>query len=255
MSFFKSVLSNVQEAARVATPLISAGAALSTGGQAATLSRVALASGVLGGAAAAPVQRPMSAAPRTSVGQEQAIPVPPEPPRETARSGEQQYGRPGFMPATYVPPTPMPVGVQPASLPAVVAGARAVAPKLGGVPGMLGLAGGAIAVAPIIIDPFTGQEKKLRVTRRLKSQVRKSVELMGIEATAAAMGTDVELVVYILTKRMRNDGPYVTKAAVRKTKATIRKMKGLCDMYDELRPAAKRRAPARRTTSATLIKN
>ena len=137
----------------------------------------------------------------------------------------------------------------------VVAGARAVAPKLGGVPGMLGLAGGAIAVAPIIIDPFTGQEKKLRVTRRLKSQVRKSVELMGIEATAAAMGTDVELVVYILTKRMRNDGPYVTKAAVRKTKATIRKMKGLCDMYDELRPAAKRRAPARRTTSATLIKN
>ena len=118
---------------------------------------------------------------------------------------------------------------------------------------MLGLAGGAIAVAPIIIDPFTGEEKKLRVTRRLKSQVKKAVEMFGIEFVAEQMGTDVEVIVYILTKRMRNDGPYVTKAAVRKTRQTVRKMKNLCDMYDDLRPAAKRRAPARAASRTRVV--
>ena len=106
--------------------------------------------------------------------------------------------------------------------------------------------GAAGAAAPVIMDMF-GQPKKLRVTRKLKSQVRQAVDLVGIEGAAQAMGVDVNTVMYILTKKMRNDGPYVTKAAVRKTRQTVRKMKNLCDMYDDLRPAAKRRAPARRT--------
>ena len=118
--------------------------------------------------------------------------------------------------------------------------------------GMLGLAGGAIAVAPIIIDPFTGEEKKLRVTRKLKADVRKAVEMFGVEFVAEQMGTGTEVIFYILTKKMRNDGPYVTKAAVRKTRQTVRKMKNLCDMYDDLRPAAKRRAPARRTGTTRI---
>ena len=138
-------------------------------------------------------------------------------------------------------------------MPAIVSGGTAVARSMGGVAGMLGLAGGAIAVAPIIIDPFTGEEKKLRVTRRLKSQVKKAVEMFGIEFVAEQMGTDVEVIVYILTKRMRNDGPYVTKAAVRKTRQTVRKMKNLCDMYDDLRPAAKRRAPARAASRTRVV--
>ena len=80
--------------------------------------------------------------------------------------------------------------------------------------------------------------------------------MFGVEAVAAQMGTDVEVIFYILTKKMRNDGPYVTKAAVRKTRQTVRKMKNLCDMYDDLRPAAKRRAPARRAAAGvTQIKN
>lgn len=252
---FGGFLRNVSQVAQQAAPIIGAAGALSGGGQAATLARVAAASSILGGAA--PKVQPTSfmPPPRTSTGQQQAVPVPPEPPRESAMSGERMQMRPGFQPATYVPPSPVPVGVQKANLPAVVAGAQVATRAVGGIGGMLGLAGGALAIAPIIIDPFTGEEKKLRVTRRLKSQVRKAVELMGIEATAQAMGTDVEVVVYILTKKMRNDGPYVTKAAVRKTRATIRKMKGLCDMYDDLRPAAKRRAPARRASATTLIKN
>ena len=59
----------------------------------------------------------------------------------------------------------------------------------------------------------------------------------------------------ILAKRFRNDGPVVTKAALRKTKQTVRRLKSMCDMYDSLRPtAARRRAPMKRATT-TLIKN
>jgi len=193
-------------------------------------------------------------------GQATAIDVSAEPPRETARSGEAGMARdlmPGVQRAVYtVPSTPSSPRAQAVGLPAIVSGGAAVARGMGGIGGMLGLAGGAIAVAPIIIDPFTGEEKKLRVTRRLKSQVKKAVEMFGIEFVAEQMGTDVEVIVYILTKRMRNDGPYVTKAAVRKTRQTVRKMKNLCDMYDDLRPAAKRRAPVARraTTRITNVK-
>ena len=198
-------------------------------------------------------------------GQSTAVSVASGAPRETSMSGETGPVRPAaaagapaysqfIQPATYVPPAPTGGAATPASLPAIVGGAVGAARGMG-LAGMLGLAGGAIAVAPIIIDPLTGQEKKLRVTRKLRSQVKNAVMLVGIEETARLMGTDVEVVVYILTKKMRNDGPYVTKAAVRKTRATVRKMKSLCDMYDDLRPAAKRRAPARRSSATTLIKN
>ena len=129
--------------------------------------------------------------------------------------------------------------------------ARKYAPEIFG--GLV--VGGGAAVAPMILDAF-GQPKKLRVTKKLKSQVRQAVNLMGIEATAQAMGVDVETVMFILMKKMRNDGPYVTKAAVRKTRQTVRKMKNLCDMYDDLRPAAKRRPPMRKaaTTRITQVK-
>jgi hypothetical protein len=198
----------------------------------------------------------------TQQGQATAVAVPQAPPSETAFSGEtvavaQPVMRaapisymPGIEPAIMrTPMAPPRRQAQPTGLPAIVSGGSAVARTVGG---MLGLAGGAIMVAPMIIDPITGEEKKLRVTRRLKSQVKKAVEMFGIEFVAESMGTDVEVIVYILTKRMRNDGPYVTKAAVRKTKATVRKMKNLCDMYEDLRPAARRRAPARKTMSTRI---
>ena len=198
----------------------------------------------------------------TAQGQATAVAVPQAPPRETAFSGETvQVRQPvfqaqpisysaGIQPAVMRTPSVPPMrGVQQAGLPAIIGGGTAVG---GRVLGMLGLAGGALTVAPIIIDPFTGQEKKLRVTRRLKSQVKQAVEMFGIEFVAEQMGVDVEVIVYIMTKRMRNDGPYVTKAAVRKTKATVRKMKNLCDMYEDLRPAARRRAPARKTMSTRI---
>ena len=113
--------------------------------------------------------------------------------------------------------------------------------------------GAAGAAAPMLIDAVTGQPKKLRVTRKLKRLVREAVDNFGLEGAMQMSGLDRDTIMYIYTKKMRNDGPYVTKAAVRKTRQTVRKMKTLCDMYDDLRPAAKRRAPARRMAGGTRI--
>ena len=183
----------------------------------------------------------------SETGQSVAVSITDTPPRETAVSGEA-----GIQPAMYRGPVPtggtggiVRAGGPLAVIPPAISAGR-------GVMGMLGLAGGAITVAPFIIDPFTGEQKKLRVTRKLKSDVKKAVEMFGVEFVAEQMGTDIEVVFYILTKKMRNDGPYVTKAAVRKTRQTVRKMKNLCDMYEDLRPAARRRAAPRKTMSTRI---
>ena len=243
MVSFGNFALDISKFARDVAPFAAGAAGFSTGGQAATLSRVAAGLRAVGGVEPIPaVERGMS-----ETGQSVAVSITDTPPRETAVSGEA-----GIQPAMYRGPIPSdrvggiyraggPLAVIP---PAVKAGGRVM--------GMLGLAGGAISVAPFIIDPFTGEEKKLRVTRKLKSDVKKAVEMFGVEFVAEQMGTDVEVVFYILTKKMRNDGPYVTKAAVRKTRQTVRKMKNLCDMYDDLRPAARRRAPARKTMSTRI---
>ena len=190
---------------------------------------------------------------RQQQGTATAVDVAPEPPREKSDSGEsgrQVRQNVNIQPAVYtVPSVPgAGMGTTQAGLPAIVGGGTAVARGIGG---MLMLGGGAITVAPIIMDQF-GNEKKLRVTRRLRSQVKRAVEMFGVELVAEQMGTTPDVVFYILTKKMRNDGPYVTKAAVRKTRQTVRKMKHLCDMYDDLRPAAKRRAPVRRMASTKI---
>jgi len=113
--------------------------------------------------------------------------------------------------------------------------------------------GGGLAAAPILMDAVTGQPKKLRVTRKLKRLVREAVDNFGIQGAMEMSGLDQDTIMYIYTKKLRNDGAYVTKAAVRKTRQTVRKMKTLCDMYDDLRPAAKRRAPVRRMAAGTRI--
>lgn len=144
-------------------------------------------------------------------------------------------------------------GIQPAGGPLAIIPPAVSAGR--GVLGMLGLAGGAITVAPFILDPITGQEKKLRVTRRLKSNVKKAVEMFGVEFVAEQMGTSIDVIFYILTKRMRNDGPAITKAALRKTRSTMRKLDAMCDMRDKMRPPARRATRARTTSKVMQIKN
>lgn len=100
--------------------------------------------------------------------------------------------------------------------------------------------------------------KKVRITRKMKSQARTVLNMVNgdLSAAAAILNIQEAFLIQVLLKRFRNDGPVVTKAALRKTKQTVRRMKSMCDMYDDLRPRAKRttRAPMRRA-STTLISN
>ena len=248
-----SFLAAIPKIAAVANVVGNVGAAVSKGGQKTSFSKLANVGSALGGG---PPVRQQAQRP-SETGQSVAIDISNRPPAESATSGEMGMGIAGggIVPAAYVPRVPQQTQMgmpQDVNLPAIIGGGTAVTRGLGG---MLGLAGGAIMVAPTIIDMMTGEEKKLRVTRRLRSQVKQAVMMFGVEVVADNMGTTPEVIFYILTKKMRNDGAYVTKAAVRKTRQTVRKMKHLCDMYDDLRPPA-RRAPARRTASkTTLIKN
>ena len=96
------------------------------------------------------------------------------------------------------------------------------------------------------IDPITGERKRKRITRKFKSEVKQAVELLGIEAVAKMLEVKEEVVVQILLKRFRNDGPYLTKAAVRKTRTTVRKMERVCDLSKEIAKMAG--TTTRRTT-------
>ena len=120
--------------------------------------------------------------------------------------------------------------------------------------GQLALGGGGALVGSL----FGSEQKSMRVTRKMKSQARMVLNMTGgnLQAAADILGIDQNTLVMVLLKRFRNDGPVVTKAALRKTKQTVRRLKSMCDMYDSLRPAAaRRRTPMKRATSTTLIKN
>ena len=107
-----------------------------------------------------------------------------------------------------------------------------------------------------------------RITRKMKSDVRRIYMMAGMDPNVTAqilnnMGTyprmnfNASLVFFILTKRFRNDGPVVTKAAVRKTRTTLRRMKGIVDLHNSICKPTTRRAPMRRAApkAVQLIKN
>jgi hypothetical protein len=102
-----------------------------------------------------------------------------------------------------------------------------------------------------------GSTPGMRITRKMKSQYRSVLNLAGgnYQLAADMIGVSDDMFIAVMLKRFRNDGPVVTKAALRKTKTTVRRLKSMCDMYDSLRPAAaRRRSPMKRATT-TLIKN
>lgn len=146
--------------------------------------------------------------------------------------------------------------------PALFQGARRF---IGSPGGQAALGFGAGAVGAVLSG---GGESAPRITRKMKSDVRRIYMMAGMDPNVTAqilnnMGTyprmnfDASLVFFILTKRFRNDGPVVTKAAVRKTKTTLRRMKGVVDMYNSVCKPTTRRAPARRAApkAVQLIKN
>ena len=138
---------------------------------------------------------------------------------------------------------------------------------IGGLPNVLGQAarflrtpGGQIGtglIGGIGASMLGGSAPSMRITRKMKSQYRSVLNLAGGDYMIAAdmIGVSPDMFIAVMLKRFRNDGPVVTKAALRKTKTTVRRLKSMCDMYDSLRPAAtRRRSPMKRATT-TLIKN
>ena len=122
-----------------------------------------------------------------------------------------------------------------------------------------GVGAGAAAglVADTVVDAF-GREKKLVITRKLQREVKKVFMMTGgsfafVSANSMRLfgkSLSEDQVVEVLFKTFKNQGPFVTKAAVRKTRSTIRKMETLCDLKDRLCPP-KRAAPRRRTMGST----
>jgi len=118
---------------------------------------------------------------------------------------------------------------------------------------------GAGAIADFFIDDM-GRTRKLIITRKLQRDTKKLFMMTGGNLRVVSQQSNFflgknlseEQILMILFKTFKNQGPYVTKAAVRKTRQTIRKMETLCDLKDRLAPP-KRRAPARRRTMSTSI--
>jgi len=107
---------------------------------------------------------------------------------------------------------------------------------------------------------FMGSDgKQMRITRKMKSQARTVLNIAGgnISVAADILNISDEMLIQILLKRFRNDGPVVTKAALRKTKSTIRKLHSMQDVLKSITPTAagRRKAPMKRAMSTTLIKN
>ena len=101
------------------------------------------------------------------------------------------------------------------------------------------------------------QQSGMRITRKMKSQFRAVLNLNNgnYELASEMLGVSPDFFISVLLKRFRNDGPVVTKAALRKTKTTVRRLKNMCDMYDSLRPSATRRRTPMKRASTTLISN
>jgi len=111
---------------------------------------------------------------------------------------------------------------------------------------------------------MNGREKPvLTQSRRNKAKVRQLVNFMGIEGTANFLSQSMNVnvtpndVVALLLRTFRNDGAYITKAQVRNLRRTTNRFKSLEKQVKDATSMSRttRRAPVRRASSTTLIKN
>ena len=157
-------------------------------------------------------------------------------------TGQADMG--GFMPASFTPPPNF------NSLPqfpmAQQANVLKFAPAVGGaVAGFLG---------DFVFDLMTGEQKKMIITRKLKRDTEDLMELFNNDMRQVALKLSElkgkqyteENVLKILMHKFTNQGAYVTKAAVRKTRKTIRKLDTLTRLHAAI---CKPTTRARRTTT------
>lgn len=148
---------------------------------------------------------------------------------------------------------------------------------IGGLPNIIGTAsrllrspGAITGIGGGAVGAFLGQgsaQSTPRITRRMRSEVRRLLMLTGgnYDIVSQFMNQSgkyprinftPQLLMAILIKRFRNDGSFVTKAAVRKTRSTIRKLKSMSNLLKEVSTTRTRRTTRRISSgSTTLIKN
>lgn len=170
---------------------------------------------------------------------------------------QQAAGQPAFTTVTNV-------GAQESSgSGSVEAGAgNLLAPLLQAGRSLLKSPGGQLAIGTgtgLAFSSMGSAPSGMRMTRKMKSQARTVLNMTGGNLSAAAdiLGIDQNTLVMLLLKRFRNDGPVVTKAALRKTKQTIRRLHSMQDVLKSITPTAtmRRRTPMKRASTTTLIKN
>ena len=193
---------------------------------------------------------------RNSAGQATARDIPTQLPAEFASSGQGGSVEVAITQGT----TPM-QAPQEAFVGALgpVAGAlgRTISRNIPGVTGV-GVGAGATAAFDYVIDAF-GQPKKMVVTRKMKREVMQLYHMMNMDLTATAraysnfkqMSFTPMQIQNILLKRFRNDGAYITKAAIRKTRSTVRKLERLEMLKKQI--TGSRAAPRRRAAATTRI--
>ena len=148
---------------------------------------------------------------------------------------------------------------------------------IGGLPNLIGTAsrvlrspGALTGIGGAAAGAFLGSgsaQSTPRITRRMRSEVRRLLMLTGgnFDIVSQFMNQSgkyprinftPQVLMMILIKRFRNDGSFVTKAAVRKTRSTIRKLKSMQNLLKEVSTTRTRRTTRRMTSgSTTLIKN
>ena len=148
---------------------------------------------------------------------------------------------------------------------------------IGGLPNLIGTAtklirnpGTLTGIGGGAVGAFLGSgsaQSTPRITRRMRSEVRRLLMLTGgnYDIVSQFMNQSgkyprinftPQLLMAILIKRFRNDGSFVTKAAVRKTRSTIRKLKSMSNLLKEVSTTRTRRTTRRMSSgSTTLIKN
>lgn len=187
----------------------------------------------------------------------QAITVPQPRPRENmasgTRAGNFQYGQYG---GNVMPQQAFMGGLAPL----IGAGRALIRNPIGQI--ALGTGAG---MATSLLSPASGAP---RVTRRMRSEVRRLLmatngnydlvaQFMNNSGRYPRINFTPQVLMMILVKRFRNDGSFVTKAAVRKTRSTIRKLKSMKNLLSEVSSTTtrRRRTTGTRGSSNVLIKN
>lgn len=102
--------------------------------------------------------------------------------------------------------------------------------------------------------PMKYPTKQVRIVKAVYNQTGRN-----LMQTSEILGIDPQNVSNMIMQKLPAPNPAPTASAIRKTRSTIRKLDRMCNLRDEIAKSAKtttrRRAPMRRASTTTLIKN